>query len=114
MDSRRARRSLQMELPPSVFDASTTGVSEVVLHFNRQPSELACLSCIYPENERERAHEENVAEALGNSRSMKYALVSSARQLPPIFVGNIASFAWKILSGAPLILYIRNSAASAN
>jgi molybdopterin/thiamine biosynthesis adenylyltransferase len=67
VDSRRARRSLQRELPHSVFDASTTGVSEIVLHFNRQPSELACLSCIYPENERERAHEENVAEALGLS-----------------------------------------------
>lgn len=67
VDSRRARRSLQMELPRSVFDASTTGVSEIVLHFNLQPSELACLSCIYPENERERAHEENVAEALGLS-----------------------------------------------
>jgi molybdopterin/thiamine biosynthesis adenylyltransferase len=67
VDSRRTRRSLQMEMPRSVFDASTTGVSEIVLHFNRHPSELACLSCIYPENERERAHEENVAEALGLS-----------------------------------------------
>ena len=67
VDSRRARRSLQMNLPRFVFDASTTGVSEIVLHSNRQPSELACLSCIYPENERERAHEENVAEALGLS-----------------------------------------------
>jgi len=65
VDSRRARRSLQMELPASVFDASTTGVNEVVLHFNRSCSDLACLSCIYPENQRERQHEENVAEALG-------------------------------------------------
>ena len=65
VDSRRARRSLQSELPGAVFDASTTGVSEVVLHFNRQPTELACLSCVYPESERERKHEENVAEALG-------------------------------------------------
>lgn len=67
VDSRRARRSLQMNLPRFVFDASTTGVSEIVLHFNQQPSELACLGCIYPETERERAHEENVAEALGLS-----------------------------------------------
>ncbi len=65
VDSRRARRSLQTELPGEVFDASTTDVREVVLHFNRQPTELACLSCIYPENEREREHEVNVAEALG-------------------------------------------------
>ena len=79
VDSRRARRSLQMELPQSVFDASTTGVSEIVLHFNRQPSELACLSCIYPENERERVHEENVAEALGLSvNEVRTGFISAA------------------------------------
>ena len=65
VDSRRVRRSLQSALPGTVFDASTTDVTEVVLHFNRQPTESACLSCVYPENERERKHEENVAEALG-------------------------------------------------
>jgi molybdopterin/thiamine biosynthesis adenylyltransferase len=65
VDSRRARRSLQSELPGAVFDASTTGITEVVLHFNRQPTDLACLSCVYPESDRERKHEENVAEALG-------------------------------------------------
>jgi len=65
VDSRRVRRSLQAELPREVFDASTTDVREIVLHFNRQPMQLACLSCVYPENERERKHEENVAEALG-------------------------------------------------
>lgn len=64
-DSRGVRRSLQSELPRAVFDASTTDVREVVLHFNRQPTELACLSCVYPVNERERTHEENVARALG-------------------------------------------------
>ncbi|MGA7294943.1 MAG: hypothetical protein WBW53_19945 [Terriglobales bacterium] len=65
VDSRRVRRSLQSALPGTVFDASTTDITEVVLHFNRQPTESACLSCVYPENERERKHEENVAEALG-------------------------------------------------
>jgi len=65
VDSRRVRRSLQSALPGMVFDASTTDITEVVLHFNRQPTESACLSCVYPENERERKHEENVAEALG-------------------------------------------------
>ncbi len=65
VDSRRVRRSLQSVLPGTVFDASTTDITEVVLHFNRQPTELACLGCVYPENERERKHEENVAEALG-------------------------------------------------
>lgn len=65
VDSRRARRSLQTELPREVFDASTTDVREIVLHFNRQPTTLACLSCVYPETERERHHEQNIAEALG-------------------------------------------------
>jgi molybdopterin/thiamine biosynthesis adenylyltransferase len=65
VDSRRARRSLQAVLPGEVFDASTTDVTEIVLHFNDQPTDLACLSCVYPENDRERLHEENVAEALG-------------------------------------------------
>lgn len=65
VDSRTARRSLQTEIPRAVYDASTTDIREVVLHFNQQPTELACLSCIYPHNERERRHEENVAAALG-------------------------------------------------
>jgi hypothetical protein len=65
VDSRAARRSLQSEMPKAVFDASTTDIREVVLHFNRQPTELACLGCIYPENAQERKHEENVAAALG-------------------------------------------------
>lgn len=65
VDSRRARRSLQDEIPREVFDASTTGVAEVVLHFNEQPSDLACLACIYRQEEGELKHEEHVAEALG-------------------------------------------------
>jgi ThiF family protein len=65
VDSRRARRSLQTEFPGEVFDASTTGATEVVLFFNRRLSDRACLSCIYPETDRERKHEENVADALG-------------------------------------------------
>ncbi len=46
VDSPRARRSLQSELPGEVFDASTTGISEVVLHFHRQPTEDACLAAL--------------------------------------------------------------------
>lgn len=65
VDSRRVRRHLQGELPREVYDASTTGIQEVVLHFNRQPNALACLGCIYHETRRERAREEHVAEALG-------------------------------------------------
>lgn len=66
VDSRRARRRLQNELPGEVFDASTTDIREVVLHFNKQPLEgLACLSCIYFNDEAERSHEHHVAEVLG-------------------------------------------------
>jgi hypothetical protein len=67
VDSRRARRSLQTEIPREVFDASTTGIAEVVLHFNEQPSELACLSCIYQREGGEVQHEAHVAETLGIS-----------------------------------------------
>lgn len=65
VDSRRARRSLQTELPHTVFDASTTGITEVVFHANRLPSDLACLACVYHEAADETAHEAHVAEALG-------------------------------------------------
>src|ERR1043166_8734123 len=37
VDSRRARRRLQTELPGEVFDASTTDIREAVLHFNKHP-----------------------------------------------------------------------------
>jgi hypothetical protein len=65
VDSRRARRHLQNELPGEVFDASTTGSQEIVLHYNRQPTELACLGCIYPHDEEEVSHEQAVAGHLG-------------------------------------------------
>lgn len=66
VDSRRARRNLQTEIPGEVYDASTTDVREVVLHFNRQPSgRLACLGCVYPREGVEMAHEKHVAESLG-------------------------------------------------
>jgi hypothetical protein len=67
VDSRRARRSLQTEIPREVFDASTTGIEEIVLHFNEQPSDLACLGCIYKKEVGEVTHEQHVAEALGVS-----------------------------------------------
>lgn len=65
VDSRRARRHLQNELPGEVFDASTTGSQEIVLHHNRQPTDLACLGCVYPHDEAETSHEQAVAEHLG-------------------------------------------------
>lgn len=65
VDSRRARRGLQEELPCEVFDASTTGVEEVVFHHNRQMTGKACLACVYAQTEQETAFERHVADALG-------------------------------------------------
>ncbi|MFT3697721.1 MAG: ThiF family adenylyltransferase [Kofleriaceae bacterium] len=67
VDSPRARRSLQSEMPRRVFDASTSGIVEFVMHFNETPSSLACMSCIYYEAPDEFAHEEHIAELLGVS-----------------------------------------------
>jgi len=65
VDSRRARRKLQNELPGAVFDASTTGSQEIVLHQHRQPNLDACLGCVYPRDDREISHEEAIAQHLG-------------------------------------------------
>lgn len=67
VDSRRARRALQTEIPGEVFDASTTGISEVVLHFHKQPTKNACLSCIYHQDSNEISRENHIAEMLGVS-----------------------------------------------
>jgi molybdopterin/thiamine biosynthesis adenylyltransferase len=65
VDSRLARRSLQSEMPGEVFDASTTDISEIVLHFNRQPTSQACLGCIYPPDDLEAGRTRDIARALG-------------------------------------------------
>lgn len=65
VDSRRARRNLQLEIPGAVFDASTTGIAEIVVHFHRAPTDGACFSCIYVQEEGELTHEAHVAESLG-------------------------------------------------
>lgn len=80
VDSRRARRHLQNELPGEVFDASTTGSQEIVLHHSQQPTELACLGCVYPHDEGEVSHEEAVAGHLG----IDVELVRKARITPDI------------------------------
>lgn len=64
-DSPRTRRSLQTEIPGEVFDASTTGVKEIVIHHHRQPTEHACLACIYYETADELSRERHIAESLG-------------------------------------------------
>lgn len=79
VDSPRARRELQSEIPGEVFDASTTGVSEVVFHFHRQPTIGACLACVYHESPQEEAHERHVAETLGVALSdVKESRISPA------------------------------------
>jgi hypothetical protein len=65
VDSRRARRELQKELPGEVFDASTTDVREVVIHHHRQPTGDACMACIYKADEAERVRERHIAKQLG-------------------------------------------------
>ena len=65
VDSRRARRQLQNEFPGEVFDASTTDIREVVVHYNRQPTTHACLSCIYESDEEELSREQHIADHLG-------------------------------------------------
>ncbi len=66
VDSRRARRSLNSEIPHETFDASTTDIQEAFFHFNKRPlSNLACLECAYPVDTLEKVHEHHVAEFLG-------------------------------------------------
>ena len=65
VDSRRSRRELQNELPYEVFDASTTDVREIVVHYNRQPLEFACLGCVYSRDQREVSQDQAIAEHLG-------------------------------------------------
>lgn len=83
VDSRRARRALQNEFPGEVFDASTSDIREVVIHHNRQPTELACMSCIYAPDPVEFTREAHIAEHLGVSveevRSERVTVEAMAR-----------------------------------
>jgi hypothetical protein len=65
VDSRRARRTLQFEFPREVYDASTTGIQEIVLHFNRLPPSAACLCCVYHQEAIELSREQHIADVLG-------------------------------------------------
>lgn len=64
-DSRRVRRSIQKELPLEVVDASTTGIEEVIAHSHRQPTNGACLACIYRHVPDELSREREIAAGLG-------------------------------------------------
>lgn len=67
VDSRRSRRHLQNLFPGEVFDASTTGSEEIIIHHNKQPMDTACMGCIYYHNQQEISFDEAVAKQLGIS-----------------------------------------------
>jgi E1 N-terminal domain/ThiF family len=64
-DSRPVRRSIQKELPLEVLDASTTDVTEIIVHSHRQPTSGACLACIYKHIPDELARARDIASGLG-------------------------------------------------
>lgn len=64
-DSRPVRRSIQNDLPLVVVDASTTGVNEIIVHSHSQPTEGACLACIYKRVVDEDAKARDIASGLG-------------------------------------------------
>jgi hypothetical protein len=104
VDSPRARRSLQSEIPRETFDASTTGISEVVLHFNKQPTNVACMSCIYAHSPEEGAHEHHVAETLGVSvsdvrqiRISEVAALAICRRYPQLKPPQVMGLAYDTL-----------------
>lgn len=89
VDSRRARRELQNELPAEVFDASTTDIREVVIHYNNAVSDLACMGCLYKADEKEASQDQIIGEHLGvsvdevkSSRISPAAAVAIARKHP--------------------------------
>ncbi len=65
VDSRRARRSIQLQVPHRIIDASTTDVRGVVVHSNVLPTDHACLACIYRHVPHEHAREQSIADGLG-------------------------------------------------
>jgi hypothetical protein len=65
VDSRRVRRSIQLEAPHRIVDASTTDVRGVVVHSNVLPTDEACLACIYRHVPEEHARERSIADGLG-------------------------------------------------
>jgi len=79
VDSRRARRSIQSEVPGHVIDASTTDIRAVVVHSHKQPTSHACLSCIYRHVPDENTREQAIAEGLGiDVSTVKESLISAA------------------------------------
>ena len=114
VDSREARRSLQKEMPGEVFDASTTGIEEVVVHHHHNPTETACMACIYPKNASEISHQQHIADHLGlslaqvqNNRIDHGMALTIAARFPDIVANEIEGLAcdslYKRLCGAGLL-----------
>lgn len=104
VDSRRARRALQNEFPGEVFDASTTDIREVVVHHHRQPTDCACLSCIYAPDSVEFSREAHIAEHLGVSveevRSERITAATAAQiqaRFPRLEVDDLIGLAYDSL-----------------
>lgn len=91
VDSPRVRRHLQAELPREVFDASTTGAREFVIHHNLQPTETACMACIYHEAPDELAREKHIADALGVSLAdvQEHYISASAAERIHALLGSV-------------------------
>jgi molybdopterin/thiamine biosynthesis adenylyltransferase len=64
-DSRVARRGVRKQFPLEIIDASTTGVSEVITFSEKQPTDSACLACVYIHVPQETEREQHIADALG-------------------------------------------------
>lgn len=86
-DSRRARRSVQKDLPLEALDASTTDVSEVIVHSHRQPIYDACLCCIYKHIPDEDARARDIASGLG----IDLEDVTSGQLIGEVVAGKIAA-----------------------
>ncbi|TIQ37178.1 MAG: hypothetical protein E5X48_07395 [Mesorhizobium sp.] len=79
VDSRRARRSLQKEIPRRIIDASTTDARAVIVHSHSQPTEHACLACIYRHVPDEHARERSIAEGLGiDTETVREGFITAA------------------------------------
>lgn len=104
VDSRRARRALQNEFPGEVFDASTTDIREVVVSYNRQPGQAACLSCIYEPDLEEYSRETHISDHLGVSlqavraeRISESDALSIARKFPGLVAADLVGTAYDSL-----------------
>lgn len=104
VDSRRIRRNVRGELPLEILDASTTDISEVIVFSERQPTSMACLSCIYAHIPEETQREQHIADALGvNLGEVQQSLISDgvadklARKHPTLVASQIRGTAFDSL-----------------